>query len=54
MPTGAAELQGAEAIQQVEIVELINALKMQHEFINETETTYSLYSQVKHRAEAFF
>ena len=27
---------------------------MQHEFINETETTYQLYSQVKNRAEAFF
>jgi len=27
---------------------------MQHEFINETETTFQLYSQVKNRAEAFY
>ena len=43
-----------EVIQQSEIVDIINALKMQHEFINETEATYQLYSQVKNRAEAFF
>ena len=27
---------------------------MQHEFINETETTFQIYQQVKTRAEAFY
>ena len=57
MPTVVGEqkpVNGPEIISQDEISELINALKMQHEFINETETTFQLYAQVKSRAEAFF
>ena len=46
--------QAPEMISQAEISDLINALKMQHEFINETEMTFQLYAQVKSRAEAFF
>ena len=34
---------GGDIIRQSEILDIINALKMQHEFINETETTYQLY-----------
>ena len=45
---------GGDIIKQSEILDIINALKMQHEFINETETTYQLFMQVKSRAEAFF
>jgi hypothetical protein len=41
-------------ITQKEIVMLIDALKMQHEYLNEIETTYLIYQQVKQRAEAFF
>ena len=41
-------------ISQKEISDLINALKMQHEFLNETETTHQLYTRVKARAEAFY
>ena len=54
MPNFSVEQPKTETIQQNEIVDIINALKMQHEFINETETTFQLYSQVKNRAEAFF
>ena len=53
--TGAASDSAASfVIQQGEIVDIINALKMQHEFINETETTFQIYQQVKTRAEAFY
>ena len=54
MPAYSSANQEGDIIQQSEIVDIINALKMQHEFINETETTFQIYSQVKNRAEAFF
>merc|ERR1719253_2562046 len=44
----------SQFISQKEISNLINALKMQHEFLNETESTYELYTRVKARAEAFY
>lgn len=40
----AAQQEGLDVIKQREIVDIINALKMQHEFINETERTYQVYS----------
>ena len=59
LPSELEEMSGddkvkSQFISQKEISNLINALKMQHEFLNETESTYELYTRVKARAEAFY
>ena len=57
LPPGLEALSGEDRqnfVSQKEIGDLINALKMQHELLNETETTHELYRRVKERAEEFY
>ena len=59
LPSELEEMSGDEKVKSQfishkEISDLINALKMQHEFLHETETTHKLYTRVKARAEAFY